>query len=482
MELSFERNIKFSILNQEDISMIHQTSLTLMEEVGMKIQGRRVLNLLQDYGAKLSADGLTKIPSSLVENALKTVPKAFILYTREGEPVFKIDCKSIYFGTHADQLQLLDPVTGQARKFFKEDIQLMAKLADYLPNIEFVLSVGLTSDVNAKIQSQVTFIETIRHFSKPINFSSNDVQGLKDIIEIASLVSGGRLKLQEKPFIFYYCEPIPPLTHPEESTEKLWICAENRLPVVYMPYCMMGGTAPMAFAATLAQCNAEVLTGLVITQLVNAGTPFIYGAMPSIFDMRTTIGSYGAPEFHLLVAAASEMAFYYGLPFYGTAGTTDAKVIDEQAVAEVTMSCFSTLLSKANIIHDVGIMDHCNSVSPELVVLADEIIEMLKSFSRGVEVNQDTLALEVIREIQPGGHYLTSEHTANNFKTVWYPQFFSRKMQNKETSEIREKIKATITNIMNTHQIPGLDPQLEKEIEQYYHKLTSTRLNHRVIS
>ncbi|MGB9791830.1 MAG: trimethylamine methyltransferase family protein [Thermacetogeniaceae bacterium] len=467
MQLSPKRDVNFNILDDEKFRRIHEASLTILEDVGLKIEGKKVLELLYDSGATKTQNGLTRIPASLVEKALERVPKEFTLYSRDGKPYARVKKDSIYFGTHADQLEIIDPDTGKARKFLRKDTELMARIADYLPNIDFVLSVGLHADVPTSIQSQIAFIETLKHFSKPINFSTNDVQGLKDIIEIAAMVAGGRKELREKPFLFCYCEPIPPLTHPEPSTEKLRISAEAGIPVIYMPYCMMGGTAPMSFAGALVQCNADVLAGLVISQLVNEGTPYIYGAMPSIFDMRTTIGSYGAPEFALLVAASSEIAYRYGLPFYGTAGTTDAKFIDEQAVAEVTMFCFAALLSKANLVHDVGVMDHCNNVSPEMVVLADEIIEMLKHFVQGVRVTDEDLALDVIKEVGPGGHFLTTEHTARNFKTVWYPQLFSRKMKNEEFSEVRDKIQGKIRYIMENHQVPPLDPLLLKELDRW---------------
>jgi trimethylamine--corrinoid protein Co-methyltransferase len=460
--------VRFSILDQDKINQIHEASLYLMENIGMRIEGKRTLNLLQDSGAKITNDGLVKIPRELVKKALKAVPKELVLYTRNGEPFMTINGENqVYFGTHADQLELLDPFTGESRKFLRRDISLMCKIADYLQNISFVLSVGMSADIDPKIQSQLTFLETVKNFRKPINFSTNNIESLKDIIDIASIVAGGLDKLQKKPFIFNYCEPISPLTHPVESTEKLYISAENRIPVVYMPYNMMGATSPMSFAAALAQCNAEALTGLVITQLVNEGTPFIYGAMPSVFDMHTTIGSYGAPEFHLLVAAASELVNYYGIPFYGTAGCTDAKVLDEQAVAETTIEIFSTVLSKANIVHDVGVMDHCNSVSPELVVLADEIIEGLKHYSCGVDVNKKELALDVIKKVGPGGHYLSEVHTLKNFKKVWYSNIFSRKMQNKNQSEVRGKIKEKINYISEKHQVPSLKDSVLKELDKY---------------
>jgi len=471
MTTAIERNINFSVLDQDKIKKIHQASLTLLEKVGMKVGGERALQIFRENGAQVDADGMVRITEAMVNKALASAPKKLVLYTRDGQENMVIDgANQVYFGTHADQLEFVDPQADVVRKFNHSDIRTMCQVADYLPNIYFVLSVGMTADVRPQVQTQTTFLETVKNFSKTINFSSNDIESLQEIIDMAAVVAGGLDKLQEKPFIFNYCEPIPPLSHPIESTEKLYISAKNRIPVVYMPYCMMGGTSPMSPAATLAQCNAEALAGLVFHQLVNPGSPFIYGAMPSVFDMRTTIGSYGAPEFHLNVAAMADMVAYYGLPFFGTAGCSDAKVIDEQSVSEMTMQIFSTILSKANIIHDVGVMDHCNSVSPEMVVLADEIIEGMKQYSRGIQVDDQELALDVISQVGPGGHYLNEAHTMENFRRVWYPALFSRKMQNGETSEIRAKIRAKLQEIVKTHQVPSLDQAVLKELAKWEEK------------
>jgi len=472
MAASIKRNISFSVLSQEKIDKIHEKSLYLMEKVGMRISGERTVKLLKDNGAVITAEGLIQIPEKLLTKALHSAPKELTLYSRDGKPSMVINSEhQVYFGTHADQLEFVDPFSNEVRKFLKSDIKTMCKIADYLPNIFFVLSVGMTADVNPRIQTQSTFIETVKNFSKTINFSTNDVESLRDVINIAATVAGGLDKLQEKPFIFNYCEPIPPLTHPEESTEKIYISAQNRIPFVYMPYCMMGGTSPMSITATLTQCNAEALTGLVISQLVSEGAPFIYGAMPSIFDMRTTIGSYAAPEFHLGIAAMADLVAYYGLPFYGTAGCSDAKVLDEQAVSEATMEIFSTILSKANIIHDVGVMDHCNSVCPELVVLADEIIEGLKHYSQGIEIGEDDFALDVIEKVGHGGHYLTETHTIENFKKIWYPSLYSRKMQNENFSEVRGKIRNKIRDIVERHEIQKLDASTLGDLAKWEQKL-----------
>ncbi len=469
-----QRNIQFNILDQKQIETIHRTSIRLMETMGMKVGGERGLALFREAGCEIDENNIVKIPKKLVQNALESVPKTLRLYTRDGELNMTIDSSNpVYFGTHADQLEYVDPETGKVRDFLKSDTREMCRLADALPNIHFILSVGMSKDVRPDIQTQISFIETVKNFSKTINFSTNDIDALQEVIDIAAMVAGGLDKLQEKPFIFNYCEPIPPFTHPVESTEKLIISAQNRIPVVYMPYCMMGGTAPMSFGATLTQCNAEILTGIVLTQLAGKGAPIIYGAMPSIMDMKTTIGSYGATEFHLLVGAASEMAHYYDLPFFGTAGCTDARFLDEQAVAESTMEIFSTMLSRANLIHDVGVSDHCNSVNPELVVLCDELIEMLKHYTQGVTLEDENLLMEIIGSAGHGGAYLHTPHTMKYFKDIHYPTLFSRAMKNPDHSEVRGKIHEKIRQIRASHHVPTLSPDLVQQLDEWASRLSS---------
>ncbi|MDR0621207.1 MAG: trimethylamine methyltransferase family protein [Deltaproteobacteria bacterium] len=473
MTFGTNRQIGLEVLARDKIARIHEAALYLLSKSGSRVSGQRSQELLAKHGAKIDGE-LVRIDEDLVAKAVETVPKSLKLYKRDGSPYLEITPggNQVFYGTHSDQLELLDPYTGQARPFLREDNKLMCQLASYLENISFVLSVGMSSDVRPEVQTQITLLDTLRNFDKVTNFSTNDVASLHDCVEICSIVAGGLKNLQEKPFVFNYCEPIPPRTHPLESTEKLWISAENRIPVVYMPYSMMGGTSPMSMPASLAQGHAEFLMGLVLTQLVSPGSPVIYGHMPSILDMKTTVGSYGAYEFHLLVAAGAELSAYLGIPFYGTAGCSDAKFLDEQAVAELTMEVMSTTLSKANLIHDIGVLDHCNSVSPEAVVLCDDLIEGLKVFARGVgEVNDETLALPLIEKIGPGGTYVTDAHTAKRYRQVFYSKLFSRKMKNPDRSEVGDKIKATIDKAVNEHVVPALDDPILAELAKWEKKL-----------
>lgn len=462
-----KRAIEFNVLNQQKIETIHEKSLELLANFGMRISGQETLELLKKYGCNVDGEMVT-FPRAVIEKALNTIPKELVLYTRDGKENMIINSENnVYFGTHADQLEILDYQNNMARPFLKADIKDMCKIGSALENIQFILSVGMCADVDPAVQSQVTFLETLKNFDKTINFSTNDIESLQEIIDMAAVVAGGHDKLADKPFIFNYCEPIPPLCHPIESTQKLTISARNRIPVVYMPYSMMGGTSPITIAGALTQNNAEILAGIVITQAVQEGAPLIYGSMPTVFDMQTTIGSYGAPEFHKSVAAASEMANYYGLPFYGTAGCSDAKTVDPQSVAEVQMELFSSMLSKANIVHDIGVLDHCNSVSPAMVVLANEMINQLAAYSNGVDVDEETLAMDVIKKVGHGGHYLNEMHTLSNFRRVWYPEIFKRRMVNPDTSDVMEMVQQKIITILDSHEVASLDSGILDQLKEY---------------
>ena len=461
VKYDIERNIQFNILTPEMKDKINEGALTILEEIGMKVSGAHVLQKFAERGVVPGPDGLLHIPRSLVAWALEKVPKSITLYGMDGKPRMLIDkTNRVYFGTHNDMAEIVDYKTNKARPMLLKDVETMCKVASNCENIDFVLSVGLVQDVNPRIQSQMCFLESCKYMEKTINFSTNDVASLQEIIDIAAHIAGGHDKLAAKPFLFNYCEPIPPLTHPFESTEKLYVVASNGIPTVYMPYCMMGGTSPLDRPTTLAQCFSEILCGVVITQLVREGAPYIAGSMPSIMDMKTTVASYAAPEFHLMVAASSEMSDYYGLPFYGTCGCSDVKVFDQQSAGEISYQILSTLLSKANIIHDMGLHDHCVNICPASVVWANDVINGYKSYVRGVQGDVD---LDLIRDVGPAGNHLQEDNTLMRFREVWYPEIETRLKDNPNESIVYDRIVKRIDTILAEN--PG--SKLSKETLDY---------------
>jgi trimethylamine--corrinoid protein Co-methyltransferase len=231
---------------------------------------------------------------------------------------------------------------------------------------------------------------------------------------------------------------------------------------------MLGATAPATFGGTLAQGNAEVLSGLVIHQLRNPGAPFIYGSISTIMDMQTTVCSYGAPEMDLMTAAMTDLAHSYGLPMYGLACCTDSPAVDQQAAVEAAVSAMMSLLSGANMVHDVGLANHCTVVGPTMLVLSDEIIEMVKRACQPIPLDEEALALDVIDRVGPGGNYLLDKHTLAYYKNIWYSDLFLRDSKVSNESEKVEtfsmRLQAKVKRILDTHQPIALPEEVMEEL------------------
>ena len=456
----------FQILSGEQIGVIHDNTLKILEETGVQILHKEAINMLKDAGAKTDGDSVVRIPAKMVEEALRKCPESFIIYDRTGEPFMNLDGRQTYFGTSSDDLFIKDHKTNETRPFLIEDIETIAKVVDALPNMHFLDCASVLPKEDPQIADRLTFMRSFEHTKKPLCFLANYKESCRDIIKFCSWYAGGKENLRSKPFIFHYSEPISPLLHPEAGVEKILICADSHVPLIYMPYVLMGGTAPVTIAGALVQCNAEILSGLVIQQFRSPGAPFIYGAMPSPFDMKTTIGPYGAPELHLAIAAAREIARHYKIPFFGTAGTSDSKHHDYQAIMEFVMSCMLTGFTGPELAHDVGFLDHSNIISPEMIVLTNEIIDMIRPLTYGIAVTEETLAIDLINKVaQKTRHYVQEEHTLKHFKGFWYPELLDRSMEG-ETPELSVKVKKKLESILKEHKTTPLEKDVIAHMER----------------
>ena len=256
-------------------------------------------------------------------------------------------------------------------------------------------------------------------------------------------------------------------------------CAEHEIPLVYTPYAAMGGTAPLSQAAIIAQICAESLSGLVVHQLKRRGSPFIFGGMPSVMDMKTTIFSYGAPEFQLGNSLMAEMAHSFKLPNFGTAGTSDSQVFDGQAVLEATSSCLMATLSGANLVHDVGLLGNATVVIPDMIVATDEIINMVRNLFPEVLVNEETLAVDVIRDIGPGGEFVTHPHTLHHFRDVWYPDLLyrggARAWDESDQLTFEQRVKARTRELIETHHPKPLPDDIVEQFEDIIRRAEEMR-------
>jgi len=462
---------QFRVLSDKQIEEFHLATLQILERTGVTFECEEALKLLGDAGADISNPDRVKIPSYLVEKALETVPKTITIYTRDGEPAFVLNgMTGSHFGAGHDPRFIHDVQTGKIRKCYVEDIAEYSRVIDALPNIEWSLTsaVNLTLPVTTDdISDRIGLLQFILNSSKPVAGQNNNVSTLRETIELCAIVAGGEEQLRKKPFFINTCEPVTPLIQGKDSLQRSLLCAEKGIPSVVYGMQMAGATTPASFPGCIAIANAEVLSQLVVLQLKNPGAPFIYGGMPSIMDMKTTIYSYGAPEKILMVAALTELCHYYKLPIYGTAGCTDAQIMNIQAAVEATSTIFASALSGANLVHNVGTLYHGGWRSLEFIVLADEIIGMVKAIMGGIEINEDTLPLDLIEKKGPKANYLSEAHTRKYFRRFWVPTVFDRSASKKEgEKDCEELLKAKTLEILKTHQPRPLPEDVLKEVRK----------------
>lgn len=459
---------RLNMLEREDCLRLHRASCDILKQTGVKVYSPAGRELLRVAGAMVNED-LVKIPPTLVEWALSTVPSSFILYSRDDQqPSIILDGEGVYFGPGSDTYRYLDPYTEERREYQLIDIANCARLCDALPEIGFMMSVGVPLDVPPESYFRFQFAAMLRHTTKPIVVVCDTREDMEAITAMAAAAAGSLEQLSARPHILLYSEPSTPLQHALEATEKLLFCATHRIPITHSPAPMMGGTAPITLAGAVALGNAEMLSGLVMHQLQNPGAPFLYGHGVHHLDMKEMISVYGAPEFQLARMMAAEMGRFYHLPVWGYAGHSDSKVVDGQAAADAQFSVLVALLARTNLNHDVGYLESGLTNSPEMMVLTNEIISQTRRFTAGVRIDEEALAVDVIDEVGPGGEFLSHNHTMQHWRELWLPQVFDRQRlapwENDGAQDVNARVREKTIALMDEHQVAPLPAGVDQEI------------------
>lgn len=465
-----------SILSDEQKQSIRGAALGLLEQTGTVVGDPTTLDILAGAGARMEGEGRVHVPAELADECLGRAPDTVVIYDREGCEKLILGGRNVHFGVHGDSPTILDPATGKRRNFAVRDAEQVAALCDFLPNIDFVSQNGFAEDVqDPRIIPAIVVRHMLEYTSKPLGFGCYDTDSLEMVMDIAEVVAGSAEALRAKPFLYHYSEPTSPLVHSAPSLRRLRMAVERGVPLVYTPMPMAGATAPASLAGVVTQGLAETLFGVVVAQLISPGAPCIAGGIPTIMDMRSTICSYGAPEMHVMVGALTEMVHYCNLPMFGTAGCTDARTVDQQAAVETALSCQNALLTGGNLVHDVGLIDHAETVSPEMMVMTDEVIGMLRRYAGGVPVSEDTLALDVIDTTGPGAHFLETEHTLRHFRDNWQPYLFDRSMSGETApaGTFEERLRTRTVTIMETHEPKRLPADKIRELDKIEKRLIS---------
>ena len=463
-DLKFKPQMK--VLSPEQIREIHWASLEVLERTGIVMHHPKALEALSAAGCRVE-EARVHIPSWLVEDCLRKAPKRLVLGDRSGRRSLCLQGENSWFGPSLDCIHYLDPATGRRLPFTLEHCAATARLSEALPNFQWSMVIGMAGDQAPEVADRLVVKTVLENSGQPLVFCCNNGESLKAIHEMAIAIAGSRENFQKAPFLVHYSEPISPLSYFGPSLEKIIYCSENRLPLIILSAPLAGGTGPANLTGAIVLGNAESLSGLVLSQVLSPGAPFIYGIQASIMDMRSTIYSYGSAEGALMNCASANLARFYDLPQFSTAGSTDAKYLDAQAGVEATFQCLSAAVSSGGLIHDCGSwIDHGSVASPEMMVMDNEILYMVKQFMKGLTVNGDTLSVKAIDEVGPGGHYLQHPATRRDFKEIFYSKLFDRSMAfNPDSPDFNKRLRQMTLDFMSK-EVEGLPPEVAKELNQ----------------
>jgi trimethylamine--corrinoid protein Co-methyltransferase len=411
-EFSPSKSHSLETLSTSKIEEICNVSLTILQKRGVMIKNSRGLNLLKDFGCEVDFDKkVVRISQHLVEECMSKAPSIIRLYGREGRREVIVGENNTIFNPGSTAVNFIDHETGIIRKPLSKDLVELVMLADVLEHIHAQSTALVPSDVPKEICDLYRLYLVLKNSPKPIVTGAFTKQGLIDMKRLLEAVVGGKEKLAIKPMAIFDVCPSSPLMWSDISCENLIDCASSSLPAEIISAPQMGATSPVTLAGTLAQSNAEFLSGLVISQITNPGAPVIYGGSPTTFDMKYCTSCSGTIESMMLACAYSQIGKHYGLPTHAYLGLSDSKIIDAQSGMESSLGIILGVLAGINVISGPGmfIFESCQSL--EKLVVDNEICGMALRLSKGVIVNNDSLSSAIISRVGPGGHYLAEGHT-----------------------------------------------------------------------
>ncbi len=462
---------RLRMLSDDKCQMIYDAALTIISEMGMTVPHAEAREILvKGAGATVEGEDLVKIPREAVDAARATVPSMIPVYDRGGELAMELGGYNSYFGTGSDLMSIYDFETRERRLSVLADTARMAHLCDGLPNIDFIMSAAHPHDIAAYASYLECYRAMVSNTTKPMVMTAAGRDDIEVMWKIACAFRGGAEELREKPYFIHYGEPVSPLQHAPEVLDKLLFCADWGIPLIYSPAPIAGATAPITHAGHIVQAVAESLFGVVIHQLRRPGSPLLTGMGPVKLDMNTVQALYNSAEYYTTYLGITEMAKWMDIPNWGYAGTSDSQCVDANAGIDITELTLLSMQAGSNLNHDIGYLDFGLTGAGELVVLTDEVISMNRRALEGIEVSEETLALDTIAAVGQGGDFLGQKHTKRHVRNLqWRPTILNRSTQkNWEAAgslDATEKAHLKLVDIMTNHTPEPLSAEMKQTVD-----------------
>lgn len=466
----------FQPLSQDGIERIHEASLTILERTGIEVVHSEAREILRQAGAEVDEDrDRVFLPRTMVEEALAQAASEVLLAGQDAKHDLQLGGDRVYMGTGGAAVKVLD-LDGYVRESRLEDIAQIARLVDALDNIHFYLRPVVAQDVPREILDVNKTYAALANTSKHVMTQAYSVESAHDVIELATMVAGGRGAYEDRPLLSFVASwTVSPLRFAPETVEVLIELVRANVPVALSSAPQAGATSPAALAGTMAQVNAEELSGLVICNLVRPGARVLMGYVPSVADLRTGNFVGGSPEFALMHAAAAQLAHFYGVPIYNSSALSDSKIPDIQAGYEKGMTSTAVALSGSNFIHhSAGMLESLLAVAYEQYVIDDDINGAVMRMVRGIEVNDETLSLDLIDQVCRGeGHFLGTQQSLHLMNSEYHYPHTGDRSRREEWEEqgyrdMRERARERAREILASHWPSHLSPDVHRAIRERF--------------
>jgi trimethylamine--corrinoid protein Co-methyltransferase len=460
----------YAPLNADDIKKIADTSLEVLSKSGMAVYSRTAMEAYKKAGAEVDEEKkVARLPRSMVEDAVASNPSSITLFSRDGEYDAVLEKNRVHYGTGGTAIYVLDPDTGKRRPSTTDDVILNARMVEDLKNIHVFTINVFPNEIEQKDQIDVNrFFHALDHTKKHVMGGIYSMSGLKDVVRMAEMIAGSEEALRKNPFVSFITLIISPFKIDDDYGEMTCYLAEKGLPVVVPTEPICGTTSPITLAGNVLTHTAETLAGITLVQSVNKGAPGICGSVGSITNLKTMDHLAGPIERAMINSAVSQMAQHFEIPLYSTGGTSDSKEVDIQAAYESAMSSLLVAMSGANYIHDIaGLMEFDLTVSYEKLAMDNEILGMCQRVLRGIEVNDDTLATEMMINKGPATDYIAEMHTIQHMREEFYtPTLANREKRDsmQPNTDALSKAKEYVGSLRAQKPVSQLDGSVRENI------------------
>ncbi len=412
----------FKPLTEESIHRIHQTAMRIIEEVGFEVNSEVALEFLNSAGAWVDREKhLVRLPQQRAMELIEMAPSEVRLCGQDEKHDIFLGGQRVYTGTGGTALYVYHPDTGQKQLATLDDLKRITRLVDKLDNIHLFMLPTYPSELPVEQVDANRFFAGLDNTTKHVMGGIYTLDGVKQVIRMAEIIAGSRERLRQHPLISMITCSISPLKMDRQYGDLVVTIAKTGVPLVCPAEPLCGATSPVTLAGNLVIQTVDSLMGVMLTQSINPGTPVIFGSVAASTDLRDLKYLGGSVEMGLLNAAGAQMAQFYKLPFYATGGMTDSKVLDTQSGYESAITSLLCALAGANFIHDAaGLMEFALTTCYEKYVIDNEILGMVMRAVEGITVNDDTLAFDLIKQVGPGGNFVTAKHTRHFMRGEHY--------------------------------------------------------------